>query len=94
MISTSFCETPVSHDPWIVPDPDDYLRYGEQIPLSPVESAYQAIQLATPSTPSFCDSSLDRFHVIFPTNEMTMSVTSMEDTPWDNGHHHSILFLE
>jgi hypothetical protein len=23
-----------------------------------------------------------------------MSVMSMEDTPWDNGHHHSILFLE
>jgi hypothetical protein len=23
-----------------------------------------------------------------------MSVMSMEDTPWDHGHHHSILFLE
>jgi hypothetical protein len=23
-----------------------------------------------------------------------MSVMSMEDTPWDNGHHRSILFLE
>ena len=44
MISTSVHETPVSHDPWIVPNPGDYLLYGEQIPLSPVESAYQSIQ--------------------------------------------------
>jgi hypothetical protein len=27
-------------------------------------------------------------------DEMIMSVMSMEDTPWDDGHHHSILFLE
>jgi hypothetical protein len=25
---------------------------------------------------------------------MIMQVMSMEDTPWDDGHHHSILFLE
>jgi hypothetical protein len=23
-----------------------------------------------------------------------MSIMSMEDTPWDDGHHHSILFLK
>jgi hypothetical protein len=44
MISTSVQENPASHDPWIVPDPDDYLLYGEQMPLSPVDSAYQTIQ--------------------------------------------------
>jgi hypothetical protein len=27
-------------------------------------------------------------------DDMIMSVMSMEDTPWDDGHHHSILFLE
>jgi hypothetical protein len=64
------------------------------MPLSPVESSYQAIQLTTPSSPSLCDTSPDLFHVIFPTNEMIMSVMSMEDTPWDDGHHCSILFLE
>jgi hypothetical protein len=47
MISTSIHETPTSHDPWIVPNPGDYLLYVEQIPLSPVESAYQAIQSTT-----------------------------------------------
>jgi hypothetical protein len=62
------------------------------MPLSPVESAYQAIQSATPSTPSLGELSLDPFHVIFPTYEMIMSI--MEDTPWDDGHHRSILFLE
>jgi len=64
------------------------------MPLSPVESTYQAIQSTSPSTPSLGDSSPDPFHMIFPTDEMIMSVMSMEDTPWDDGHHHSILFLE
>jgi hypothetical protein len=61
--------------------------------LSPVESAYQAIQSATPSTPSLGDLSLDPFRVIFPTDEMIMSLMSIEDTPWNDGHHRSILFL-
>jgi hypothetical protein len=71
--------------------PSDHLRYGDEMPLSPVESAYQAIQLATPS---LGDLSPDPFCVIFPTNEMIMSIMSTKHTPWDNGHHHSILFLE
>jgi hypothetical protein len=44
MISTMPHELPASHDPWIVPDPGDHLRFGDEMPLSPVESAYQAIQ--------------------------------------------------
>jgi hypothetical protein len=91
MISTSVHGTPASYDPWMVPNPDDHLRYGDEIPLSPVESAYQTIQSATPS---LGDLSPDPFRVIFPTDEMIMSVMSMEDTPWDDGHHRSILFLE
>jgi hypothetical protein len=94
MISTSVREIPKSYDPWIVPNPGDHLRYGDQMPLSPVESAYQAIQLAIPSTPSLGDLSLDPFCVIFPTDKMIMSIMSMEDTPWDDGHHRSILFPE
>jgi hypothetical protein len=92
MISTLPHKLPVSHDPWIVPDPGDHLRFSDAMPLSPVESTYQAIQLETPSTSSLDDLSPDPFHVIFPTDEMIMSV--MEDTPWGNGHHRSILFLE
>jgi hypothetical protein len=64
------------------------------MPLSPVESAYQSIQSTTPSPPSLCDTSPGLFHVIFPTNDMIMLVMSMEDTPWDDGNHRSILFLE
>jgi hypothetical protein len=77
-----------------VPNPGDFLHYGDKISLIPVEFAYQAIQSTTPSPPSLCDSSPDPFHVIFTTNEMIMSVMSMEGTPWDDGHHCSILFLE
>jgi hypothetical protein len=92
MISTSIHGSPASHDPWMVPNPDNHLRYSDEMPLSPVESTYQAIQLTTPSTPSLGDLSLDPFRVIFRMDEMIMSV--MEDTPWNNGHHRSILFLE
>jgi hypothetical protein len=92
MISTSPQKLPMSHDPWIVPDPGDHLHFGDEMPLSLVESAYQAIQSATSSTLSLDELSPDPFHVIFPTDEMIMSV--MEDTPWDDGHHRSILFLE
>jgi hypothetical protein len=94
MISTDVCETPESYDPWIVPRSGDCLCYDDRMPLSLVESAYQAIQSVTPFAPPLCDTSPDLFHLIFPTNEMIMSVMSMEDTPWDDGHHHSILFLE
>jgi hypothetical protein len=92
MISTLIHEIPTSHDPWIVPDPGDHLCYGDKMPLSPVKSSYQAIQSTTLSTPSLGELSTDPFRVIFPTDEMIMYV--MEETPWDDGHHHSILFLE
>jgi hypothetical protein len=92
MISTYIHGTPVSHEPWMVPNPGDHLRYNNKMPLSPVESTCQAIQSATPSTPSLGDLSPDPICVIFPMEEMIMYV--MEDTPWDDGHHHSILFLE
>jgi hypothetical protein len=94
MISTYVRETPKSYDPWIVPNFGDYLRHCDMMPLSTVESAYQAIQSENPSPPSLCDTSPDLFHVIFPTDEMIMSVMSMEDNPWDDGHHHFIIFLE
>jgi hypothetical protein len=78
----------------MVPNLGDHLHYGDEMPLSSVESSYQAIQSATPSTPYIGDLSPDPFRVIFPMDEMIMSVISMEDTPWDDGHNHSIIFLE
>jgi hypothetical protein len=92
MISTVLHKFIMSFDPWIVPDPRDHTRFGDVMPLSPVEFAYHAIQSTTPSTPSLDELSPDPFRVIFPTDDMIMSV--MEDTPWDDGHHRCILFLE
>jgi hypothetical protein len=92
MISTVPHELPASSDPWIVPDLGDHFHFGDAMSLSPVESAYRAIQSTTPSTLSLDELSPDPFCFIFPTDEMIMSV--MEDTPWDDGHHPSILFLE
>jgi hypothetical protein len=37
-------ELPVSSDPWIVPDPGYHSHFDEVMSLSPVESAYHAIQ--------------------------------------------------
>jgi hypothetical protein len=92
MVSTLPHKIPTSHDPWIVPNPGDHLRYDDMMPLSLVKSTYQAIQSETPSTPSLDELSPYSFHVIFPIDEMIISV--MEETPWDDGHHRSILFLE
>jgi hypothetical protein len=64
------------------------------MPLSPVELAYQVIQSTTPSPRSLLDTSHDLFHMIFHIDEMIMIVMHMEETPWDDGHHRSILFLE
>jgi hypothetical protein len=94
MTSTTIGKTPESYDPWLVPSFDDYLFYGDIMHLSPVELVYQAIQSTTPSPHSLLYMSPDLFHVVFHTDEMIMTVMSMEDTPWDDGHHHSILFLE
>jgi hypothetical protein len=94
MISTNFDETRESYDPWIVSSLDDCIFYGDRMPLSLVELTYQTIQSQTPSPHSLLDASPNLFHVVFHTDEMIMTVMSMEDTPWDDGHHHSILFLE
>jgi hypothetical protein len=87
MISTTVVEIPESHDPWIVPSFDDCLRYDNRITLSPVELAYHTIQSKNPYPHSLLDTSPYPF-------EMIMTIMSMEDTPWDDGHHRSILFLE
>jgi hypothetical protein len=92
MISIVPHELPMSHDPWIVPNPRDHLRFDNVMSLSLIESSYQAIQSETPSTSSLVELSPNPFCVIFPTDKMIMFV--MEDTPWDDGHHRSILFLE
>jgi hypothetical protein len=84
MISTTVHETPGSYHQWIVPSSGDYLCYNDRMHLSSVESSYQDIQSTTPYPPSLYDTSPDPFHVIFPTDEMIMSVMSMEDTPWDD----------
>jgi hypothetical protein len=94
MISTFARQTHTSYDPWVIPKPGDYPHYNNQMALSLVESTYEAIQSTTPSTLSLGDSSPDPFNVIFPTDEMIMSAMLMEYTAWDDGHHHSILFLE
>jgi hypothetical protein len=94
MISTIVCEIPESYDPWIVPRSIDSLCCSDQMPLSPIELAYQTIQSKTNSPHSLLDTSLNPFHSVFHTDDMIMKIMSTEDTPWEDGHNGSILFLE
>jgi hypothetical protein len=94
MRSSIVGEIPESYDPWIVPSSENCLHYSERMPLSLVELDYQDIQSTTPSHHSLLDISSDPFHVVFHTDEIIMKIMSMEDTPWDDGNHYSILFLE
>ena len=69
-----------SIDPWIIPAPSDIDSYGDQMPLSPAELAYQAIQIASkPSTamvstegknlPPIIVLSKDLLNEVWPTDE-------------------------
>jgi hypothetical protein len=107
MISTGASSSLESYDPWVVPSPTQYERYGDQMPLSPIELAYQAIQSASVASSDTDDrtnpildeysqsswlistTSPDPFDDTFPTDESIMEIMSLEDTPWDDGHHHS-----
>jgi hypothetical protein len=80
MISTTVGEILESYDPWIVPISDDCLRYDNQMPLRPIELAYQDIQSTTSSPRSLLDTFPDPFHMVFHIEEMIMTVMSMEDT--------------
>jgi hypothetical protein len=79
MISTAPRELPSSVDPWIVHNPRDHVRFSDVMPLSLIESDYQAIQSTTPPTSSCEELSPDPFHVVFLTDEMIMSI--LDDTP-------------
>jgi hypothetical protein len=78
----------------IVPILEECLHYGDQMPLIPVKLAYQAIQSTSPSPHSLFDMTPDTFHTIFTNDETIMEIMYVEETPWDDGHHCSILFLE
>jgi len=32
------------HNPWVIPDPTDYERYGDSMPPNEIEITYQTIQ--------------------------------------------------
>ena len=70
-----------SIDPWIIPTPSKIDSYGDQMPLSPAELAYKAIQIASePSTntvstagtnlPPITVLSKDLLNEVWPTNKV------------------------
>ena len=89
MISTTFDG---SIDPWIIPAPSDIDSYGDQMPLSPAELAYQAIQITSePSTamvstngtnlPPITVLSKYLLNEVLPTHEAIREIMSLEERP-------------
>lgn len=87
-----------SIDPLIIPTPSDIDSYGDQIPLSPAELAYQAIQIASePSTAMVSTKgtnlspitvlSKDLLNEVLPTDEAIREIVSLEERPWGEFHH-------
>lgn len=85
-------------DPWILHAPSDIDIYGEQMPLSPVELAYQAIQFASESpvtlvtangttTPSITAPSFNPLNQVLPMDEAIREIMSLEERPWEDLHH-------
>ena len=87
MISTTFDG---SIDPWILSVPSDIDSYGDQMPLSPAELAYQAIQITSePSTvmvstkgtnlPPITILSKDLLNEVLPIDESIREIMSLEE---------------
>ena len=87
-----------SFDPYILPAPSDIDSYGDQMPLSPAELAYQAIQITSkPSMamiltngtncPPITVPSKDPLDEILPTNEAIQEIMSLEEWAWGDFHH-------
>ena len=81
-----------SIDPWIIPAPSDIDSYRDQMPLSPVELAYQAMQTSyelstamvltnsTNLTP-ITVLSKDLLNEVLPTDENIQEIMSLEEQP-------------
>jgi len=89
MISTVIPEG--QHDPWIIPDPVDYERYGDSMPPNEIEIAYQTIQSISMIADEEEDPFDDSLHDIFPSDEGIMETMALGDPLWDYSHHHSSL---
>ena len=85
-------------NPWILPDPSDIDTYGEQMLLSPVEFAYQAIQTTFTSpitfvtangtiSPPITTPSFNSLNQVLPTYEAILKIMSLEERPREDSHH-------
>ena len=89
MISTVIPEG--QYDPWVIPDPTNYERYGYSMPLNEIEIAYQTIQSINMIANEEEESSDDSLHDIFPSDEGIMETMASGDSLWNYPHHHSSL---
>ena len=89
--------------PWILPTASDIDTYGEQMPLSPAELAYQAILSAFESsvtlvtangttTPPIMAPSFDPLDQVLPTDKAIREIMSLEERPCEDSHHHVLIF--
>lgn len=65
MVPINMISTSTFYDPWILPHPNQIESYGTAMPLTPIETCYDTIQLAEPSIDydlsRLSNAELDRF---------------------------------
>jgi len=101
-------DTIVYDDPWIIPSESEIDSFGDAMPLSPYEIAYQAVQSFTNSFSAKSDlmnvvseeslftstSELMMFPELVQSDEQLREVLCVDDLPWDDLHHRSSFLPE
>jgi len=101
-------DTIIYDDPWIVPSESEIDSFGDAMPLSPYELAYEAMQSFTDPRSTkidqmnvVCEESLftstsERiaFPEIVSSDEQLREILSVDDLPWEDLHHRSSFLPE
>ena len=90
-------------DPWIVPSESEIDSFGNAMPLSPYEHAYEAVVSFTDSLSTKVDqmnvvhedsffsspSALITFPEVVSSDEHLREILCVDDLPWEDLHHRS-----
>lgn len=96
-------DTIIYDDPWIVPSKSEIDSFGDAMPLSPYEIAYEAVQSFTDPSSTKIDqmnvvreeslfastSELITFPEVVSSDEQLCEFMCVDDLPWEDLHHRS-----
>ena len=101
-------DTIVYDDPWIIPSESEIDSFGDVMPLSPYEIAYEAVQSFTDPSSTENDfmnvvreeslftssSNLITFSELVHSDEKIREILCVDDLPWEDLHHRSSFLPE